>query len=227
MGLEPVYLMTKGILKTWLRAWFRWRIEGAENIPRRGAAILAVNHIAYLDPFAAAYVVDERRRRPRFLAKSELFQDKRIAWILRGCGQIEVRRGTANAPMALDHAVDALARGEIVVVFPEGTITNDPDLNPMAPKTGAARLALQSGAPLLPCAVWGTQNVWPKGYAKHWKPRQPILIRVGAPLAVSGDPRSPAAWAEVGDKLMSAISNLLSGLRADLPDRRKPKKRAA
>ena len=225
--LEPVYLMTKGILKSWLRVWFRWRIEGAENIPRHGPAILAVNHIAYLDPFAAAYVVDDRKRRPRFLAKSELFGDRRIAWILRGCGQIEVRRGTANAPMALDHALDALARGEIVVVFPEGTITNDPDLNPMTPKTGAARLALESGVPLLPCAVWGTQNIWPKGYAKHWRPRQLVLIRVGSPLDVSGDPRSPAAWAEVGEKLMSAISNLLAGLRNDLPDRRRPKKKAA
>lgn len=225
--MEPVYLITKGILKPWLKVWFRWRIEGADNIPGHGPAILAVNHIAYLDPFAAAYVVDHRKRRPRFLAKSELFQDKKIAWVLEGCRQIEVRRGTATAPMALDKALDALARGEIVVVFPEGTITNDPDLNPMTPKTGAARLALESGAPLLPCAVWGTQNIWPKGYAKHWRPRQLVLVRVGPPLDVSGDPRSRAAWAEVGEKLMSAISNLLSGLRNDLPDRRRPKKKAA
>jgi 1-acyl-sn-glycerol-3-phosphate acyltransferase len=224
--VEPVYLVTKGILKPWLKLWFRWRIEGAENVPSHGPAILAVNHIAYLDPFAAAYLVDHRKRRPRFLAKSELFHDRRIAWILKGCRQIEVRRGTANAPMALDRALEALARGEIVVVFPEGTITNDPDLNPMAPKTGAARLALESGAPLVPCAVWGTQNVWPKGYAKHWRPRQEILIRVGPPVEVSGDPRSRDAWAEVGEKLMSAISNLLSGLRAELPDRRRPKKAA-
>ncbi|MDQ4125189.1 MAG: 1-acyl-sn-glycerol-3-phosphate acyltransferase, partial [Actinomycetota bacterium] len=173
------------------------------------------------------YLVDYCKRRPRFLAKSELFQDKRIAWILRGCGQIEVRRGTPNAPVALDHALDALARGEVVVVFPEGTITKDPDLNPMTPKTGAARLALESGAPLVPAAVWGSQNIWPKGFAKNWRPRQPVHIRVGTPLDVSGDPKSPDAWAETGEKLMSAISNLLSGLRTELPDRRKPKKKAA
>ncbi len=225
--MEPIYLMTKGILKPWLWAWFRWRIEGAESIPRSGPAIVAMNHISYMDPFAAAYLVDYRKRRPRFLAKSELFQDKRIGWILRGCGQIEVRRGTATAPMALDRALDALARGEVVVVFPEGTITKDDDLNPMTPKTGAARLALESGAPLIPAAVWGSQNIWPKGYAKNWRPRQPVLIRVGDPLDVSGDPRSRDAWAETGEKLMSAISNLLSGLRADLPDRRRPKKKAA
>ena len=138
-----------------------------------------------------------------------------------------MRRGTPNAPVALDHALEALRKGEVVVVFPEGTITNDPDLNPMTPKTGAARLALESGAPLIPCAVWGTQNIWPKGYAKNWRPRQLILLRIGTPLDVSGDPRSPGAWAEVGDKLMSAIANLLAGLRDDLPDRRKPKKKAA
>ena len=222
--LEPIYLLTKGILKPWLATWFKWRIEGAENIPSHGPAILAVNHIAYLDPFAAAYVVDHRKRRPRFLAKSELFGDKRIAWILRGCHQIEVRRGTVNAPMALDDAYEALRNGEIVVVFPEGTITDDPDLNPMTPKTGAARLALVTGAPLLPCAVWGTQNIWPKGYRKHWRPRQQVLVRVGPPLDVSGDSQSPDAWVETGEKLMSAIGNLLSGLRPDLPDRRTPKK---
>ncbi len=226
-AVEPIYLMTKAILKPWLVAWFRWRVFGAENIPRHGAAILAVNHIAYMDAFAAAQIVDGRKRRPRFLAKSELFADKRIGWLLRGCGQIEVRRGTATAPMALDHALDALRRGEIVVVFPEGTITDDPELGPMVAKTGAARLALQSGAPLLPCALWGTQNVWPKGYAKNWRPRQEILASVGTPVNVHGDPASQDAWAETGEKLMSAIGHLLEGLRPQLPDRRRPKRAAA
>ena len=219
--------MTRAWLKPLLVAWFRWRVSGAGNIPREGPAILAVNHIAFLDPFAAAYVVDNRKRRPRFLAKSELFEDKRVGWLLRGLGQIEVRRGTATAPMALDHALDALRRGEVVVVFPEGTITDDPDLNPMEAKTGAARLALQSGAPLIPCALWGTQNVWPKGYAKNWRPRQTVCIAVGEPLGVHGDPDSPEAWEETGDKLMSAIGHLLEGLRPQLPDRRRPKRDAA
>lgn len=220
-------MMTKAWLKPLLAAWFRWGIRGAENIPAEGAAILAVNHIAFLDPFAAAYVVASRKRRPRFLAKAELFEDKRIAWLLRSLGQIEVRRGTATAPMALDHALDALRGGEVVVVFPEGTITDEPDLSPMAAKTGAARLALKSGAPLVPCALWGTQNVWPKGFAKSWRPRQKILIAVGAPLDVHGDAESPDAWDETGEKLMSAIGNLLEGLRPELPDRRRQKRKAA
>lgn len=226
--METTYLLAKGILKPWLKTWFRWTIEGDERIPREGAAILAFNHIAFLDPFASAYVVDHVGRRPRYLAKSELFADKRISWILRGAKQIEVRRGTRDAPMALDHAVDALNRGEIIVVFPEGTITTDPDLSPMEAKTGAARLALASGAPLIPCALWGTANIWPKGYAKHWwPPRQDILVRIGEPLTVSGDPESPQRWEEISAEIMERIGVLVASLRPVVPDRRRPARKSA
>ncbi len=222
--MEPTYQLARMILKPWLRAWFRWNIEGLERIPREGPAILAFNHIAYLDPFASAYIVDRAGRRPRYLAKSELFQDRRIAWILKGAKQIEVRRGTREAPMALDHAIDSLKSGEIVVVFPEGTITTDPALNPMQAKSGTARLALASGAPVIPCALWGTQNVWPKGYAKNWwPPRQEILARVGEPMKFAGDPGPPEAWKEVSTSVMDEIGLLLAGLRPALPDRRRRK----
>ncbi len=226
--MEPTYLLAKGILKPWLSTWFRWTIEGDERIPRHGGAILAFNHIAFLDPFAAAYVVDNAGRRPRFLAKSELFADKRIAWILAGAKQIEVRRGSKDAPMALDHAFEALEQGEIVVVFPEGTITDDPDLRPMQAKTGAARLALGSQVPLIPCALWGTANVWPKDYAKHWwPPKQDILVRIGEPMPVSGDPGSPDAWRRVSDELMERIAVLVASLRPVVPDQRRPSRRSA
>lgn len=226
--METTYLLAKGVLKPWLKTWFRWTIEGLEKIPRSGSAILAFNHIAYLDPFAAAYVVDQTRRRPRFLAKSELFEDKRIAWILKGAAQIEVRRGTREAPMALDHAFDALERGEIIVVFPEGTITTDPELNPMEPKTGAARLALGSNAPVIPCALWGTQNIWPKGYAKHWwPPRQDILIRIGDPLRLRGDADSPEAWRAASEQIMEQIAVLVASLRPVVADQRRPARKPA
>ena len=225
--METTYNLAKGILKPWLHTWFRWHIEGVENIPREGAAILAMNHIAYLDPLAAAYVVDRAKRVPRFLAKSELFEDKKIGWVLKGAKQIEVRRGSRDAPMALDNALDALKAGELVVVFPEGTVTRDPDLNPMEAKTGTARMALASGVPLIPCAVWGTANVWPKGYAKRWRPRQDILIRVGTPMEISGDPDDREAWKQIGVDLMKNISILLASLRPAVPDRRRPKRKAA
>ena len=222
--MEPTYWLAKGILKPSLGTWFRWSIEGLENIPERGAALLAFNHIAFLDPLAAAYVVDKAHRRPRFLAKSELFQDKRISWILRGAGQIEVKRGTKEAPMALDQAIVALDKGELVVVFPEGTITTDPELNPMPAKTGIVRLALHSGVPVVPAALWGTANVWPKGFAKSLRPRQDILVRIGEPMHIEGDMKDRESWTQAGDRIMDEIGVLLASLRPAVPDRRRPMK---
>ena len=224
--MDSTYWLAKAIVLPAMQ-WFRWNIEGVENIPERGGAILAFNHIAFLDPFAAAYAVHQAERRPRFLAKAELFDDRRVAWILRGAGQIPVRRGTAAAPMALDEAVAALEGGEIVVIFPEGTITNDPDLHPMAPKTGLARLALASSVPVIPCALWGTANVWPKGFAKRWwPPKQDILVRVGQPMQVNGDPGSADDWARVGREVMAEVSRLVASLRPAVPDRRRTKRAA-
>jgi 1-acyl-sn-glycerol-3-phosphate acyltransferase len=226
--VEATYGLARTILKPWLSTWFKWSIEGVENIPRSGPALLAVNHIAFLDPLATAYVVDKAHRIPRFLAKSELFRDKKIGWVLRGAKQIEVRRGSKDAPMALEHAFAALEKGELIVVFPEGTITTDPDLKPMRAKTGLARLALGSGVPVIPMALWGTANIWPKGYAKRWRPRQDILCRVGEPVApFSGDPDTPSDWEAVGDEVMDRIAVLLASLRHAVPDRRHQKKSAA
>lgn len=226
--MGSTYWLAKAIVKPPLAAWFRWSIEGLENIPRDGAALLAFNHIAYMDPFAAAYAVDRAGRKPRFLAKSELFQDKRISWILRGAGQIEVKRGTPQAPMALDKAVGALDRGEIVVVFPEGTITTDPELNPMEAKTGIVRLSLLTDVPVIPAAVWGTANVWPKGFAPSWRPRQDLCVRIGRPMQVEGDIARPETWDSAGEQIMDAISVLVASLRPAVPDRRRrPKSEAA
>ena len=225
--METTYLLAKGILKPWLWSWFRWTLEGLENIPREGPGILAFNHIAYLDPLAAAFAVDKVGRVPRFLAKAELFDDKRIAWILKGAKQIEVRRGTRTAPMALDKAVDALRRGELIVIFPEGTITTDPELRPMAAKSGAARLSLLSGVPIIPAAIWGTQNIWAKGYRKHWAPRQDVVIRVGEPIPPQGNPETRQSWERLGERVMDEISRLQASLIPAVQDRRRPKRPAA
>lgn len=226
--MESTYWLAKAIVKPPLLAWFRWSMEGLENIPKKGPALLAFNHIAYLDPLAAAYAVDRVGRRPRFLAKSELFQDKKISWILRGAGQIEVRRGTAEAPMALDKAVDALERGEVVVVFPEGTITDDPELNPTTAKTGIVRLSLLANVPVIPAALWGTANVWPKDFAPSLRPRQDLCVRIGKPLDITGSIEDPASWAAAGRQIMEAIGVLVASLRPAVPDRRRPaRKRAA
>ena len=224
--MEPTYRLAHTILKPWLSTWFRWTIEGEENIPRTGPALVAFNHIAYLDPLAAAFVVDRAKRIPRFLAKQELFEDKKIAWVLKGAKQIPVKRGTADAPMALDEAFRALDQGEIIVIFPEGTITRDPDLNPMEGQTGISRLAVQSGVPVVPAAVWGTANIWPKGYAKRWRPGQDICVRVGEPVSYAGRTDSPDEWHRVAGDIMDDISLLLASIRPAVPDRRRPRKAA-
>jgi 1-acyl-sn-glycerol-3-phosphate acyltransferase len=222
---EIVYGLAYTAVIPWAHLWFRWHIEGLENIPKEGPAIVAFNHIAYLDPLCIGYIVDKAGRRPRFLAKAELFQDKRIAWVLRGAGQIEVKRGTRSAPVALDQALEALEMGEVVVIFPEGTVTTDPDLHAGPVKTGISRLALKSGVPVVPCAIWGTANIWPKGYAHNWRPRQDVVVRIGTPMNLTGDFSSSDDWQRAGRMIMDEISVLVAGLRPLVPDRRRPKKK--
>jgi 1-acyl-sn-glycerol-3-phosphate acyltransferase len=206
-----------------LRVWFRWHVEGLEHIPKKGPAIIAANHIAYLDPLAVAYGVVRAGRRPRFLAKSELMHDPKIAWLLRGCGQIEVQRGTRNAILALEAALEALDRGETVCIFPEGTVTTDPDLRPMASKTGTPRLALRSGAPVIPCGVWGTANVWPKNFKRNWKFKQDIAVRFGKPVVYEGDPDKADDWSPTGEDITNRIAELVASLKPLIPDRRRPR----
>lgn len=224
--MDSTYWLARGILKPPMATWFKWHIEGEANVPKSGGAIIAFNHIAYLDPLAIGYAIDRIGRRPRFLGKAEVFEDKRVGWLIKGAGQIPVQRGSADAPRALEHAEEAVRRGEIVVIFPEGTITNDPDLKPMEAKTGLARLALATGAQVIPAAVWGTANVWTRGCSKNWRPGQNICIRFGAPMTVSGDPGSRDDWKRVGAEVMNEIGTLVASLRPVVPDRRRFKKAA-
>jgi len=225
--VEPTYAVARTLLVPWLRLWFRWNIEGLENVPQEGPGLFAFNHIAFLDPLAAAYVIDGMGRHPRFLAKHDLWADKRIGWLLRGTRQISVERSTSSAAAALKPAVEALHQGEVIVIFPEGTITSDPALNPVPAKSGVARIALAAGVPVIPCALWGTANVWGKGYAPNWRPRQDICVRIGSPLAVRGDPESPDDWDRVGEEVMREVGVLLASIRTAVPDRRRPPRKAA
>ncbi|MGH2767445.1 MAG: lysophospholipid acyltransferase family protein, partial [Actinomycetota bacterium] len=159
---EPGYLLMATLIPAWLRVWFRTHLEGLEYLPASGPAIVASNHISYLDPLAVGCAVRRAGRRPRFLAKSELFKVPVVAWAIRTGGQIPVYRGTREAHRSLIHAEEALAAGEVVVIFPEGTTTTAPDLAPLPPKTGIARLALRSGVDVIPCATWGGQWFWTK-----------------------------------------------------------------
>jgi 1-acyl-sn-glycerol-3-phosphate acyltransferase len=197
-SMEPLYGLAEVLLRRPLRHGLRWTVEGIEHIPETGPALLASNHVSYLDPLVVAYVADLRGRRVRNLAKAELFDKRIMAWALHQLGQIPVQRGSATAT-ALDAAAGALGRGELVVVFPEGTISKD--LEPMAAKTGAVRLARAAGVPVVPVGLWGAHRILTAGRKPRWRVGVAEVAVVGEPLrfAPTDNPR------EASDRLMAAI----------------------
>ena len=170
-AVEPVYSFARGVVVNPLRFGLKWMIEGAHRVPAFGPVLLASNHVSYLDPFVLAYLADRRHRRVRFLAKRELFDKLGVGFVLKHMHQIPVARNTAEAAGSLDAAIAALRGGECVCVFPEGTISLD--LEPMAGKTGTARLAAASGIPVTPVGLWGAQRVMFKGRKPRWRPGSP------------------------------------------------------
>lgn len=217
---EPVYALGEHSLAYGLRVYFRWHLEGLEHIPKEGAALVASNHISYLDGLSVAFGVHRAGRRPRFLTKSSLFKVPGIGAALNGLGQIPVQRGTAAAPQSLDAAEAALRSGEVVVVFPEGTTTTTPELRLGKPKTGTARLALAAGMEVIPCATWGGQWIWTKHLGVHLRPRQDVWVRFGPPLSLAkyaGREGEREAWQEASAEIMASIDAMLDELRQAKP----------
>jgi 1-acyl-sn-glycerol-3-phosphate acyltransferase len=189
----------------------RWTFEGAHRIPTYGPAILASNHVSYLDPLVLAFLADRRHRRLRFLAKAELFDKRGLGWALRQIGQIRVQRNSTDAAASLDDAVAALERGECVAVFPEGTISLD--LEPMPGKTGVARLAGLSGVPVTPVGLWGAQRILFKGRKPRWRRGVAEAVVVGDPVRVKGDEDVRDAT----DRVMEAVVRCVARARAIYP----------
>lgn len=211
------------VLRPPLQLWFNWRLEALERIPAEGPLIVAGNHLSYLDPLAHGYFVDKAGRHPRFLAKQELFDNPILGTVLRGAGQIPVRRGAGDAS-SLEDAKRALQEGEVVVIYPEGTTTStDPDLSPGPGKTGAVRLSLATGVPILPVATWGGQYVWRKDGRQSLAFGRPIWLRAGEPLdlasRVGADDADPATVRAFTDEVMNELSSLVADLRARYPTR--------
>jgi len=211
--VDAVYPAAKAVFFPPLRYGLRWTIEGEHNIPARGAAILASNHVSYLDPLTLAYVANGRGRRVRFLAKSELFENKALGALLRGAHQIPVYRGTADSSGALSAAIAALQQGECVAVFPEGTISED--FEPMRGKSGTARLAQAAGVAVVPVGLWGTHRILTKG-------RKPELKWGVAEVAVVGEPLTVGPGERAGDgtrRIMDAITTCVARAREIYPQR--------
>ncbi|MEV8251133.1 lysophospholipid acyltransferase family protein [Microbacterium sp. NPDC076768] len=196
------------------------RISGAEKLPKDGSFILAPNHYSEFDPIIVGIAVWRSGRAPRFMAKQSLFDVPVLGWLLRATGMIPVARtssaASARQTMAQSEKLVELGRG--VIVYPEGTLTRDPDLWPMRGKSGAVRLALADGIPLVPMAHWGTQEImgrYQKGLSL-WPLRKPVQVIIGDPIDVSdlrGRAGEPAALNEATNRLMNAITALLEELR--------------
>ena len=215
------YLLGIAILKPPTVVLTRRAATGTHLVPD-GGVVLAANHISLADPVALCdFVLHELHRAPRFLAKRELFQGSGlVARVMRGAGQIPVDRHTPDASAALQPAVDALRRGETVVIYPEGTVTRDPDRWPMSGRTGVARLALLSGAPVVPVAQWGAQDVLDtaRGVQVSVRPRRPVSFRVGPPVDLSpwvGRALTADVLREATEAVMDAITAELEVLRGE------------
>jgi 1-acyl-sn-glycerol-3-phosphate acyltransferase len=207
------------IIKPALLATTKPSWQGGEKIPETGGCMLVLNHISHVDPLTAAHIVYDHGRLPRYLAKSGLFRGRFMRFFMTAAGQIPVERLSRNAIGAYDAAVRAVQAGECVVVYPEGTITRDPDQWPMTGKSGAARIALATGCPVLPVGQWGAQALLPP-YAKRPDlfPRKPIRMIVGDPLDLSdllAQEQTPAVVAEATERIMAAITDLVAELRGE------------
>jgi len=194
-----------------------WR--GGANLPRSGGVIVCANHLSYVDPLTCAHFVHDNGRLPRFLAKVELFRLPLAGRVLAGAGQIPVYRGSTDAAVAFRDAMAATARGECVVIYPEGTVTRDPGLWPMVGKTGAARIALATGVPVVPVAQWGPQQMLPP-YTKKLRllPRTTIRMSAGAPVDLSefaGRPLSAGVLRSATERIMAAITAELETIRGE------------
>lgn len=206
----PLLLLTR-------RDWRR-----LDRVPATGGVIVAANHISHVDPLVLAdFVLYGARRPPRYMAKSTLFVGNGLVpRVMRGAKQIPVHRKTADASLALKDAVAALQNGECVVIYPEGTVSRDPGKWPMRARTGVARLALLSGAPVIPVAQWGAQEVLDSYRTKglHLLPRHTMVLQAGEPVDLSpwqGKELTGEVLREATAAVMAALTRELEELRGE------------
>lgn len=196
---------------------FRLDVEGLDNIPHEGPVIVASNHRSYLDGLVMAAAISRAGRKPRFLGKREIFDAPVIGQAARVAGQIPVDRGSGSQ-RPIEEALEALVLGECIVIFPQATIPRGEEFfsSHLAAKTGVARLALQSGAPVVPVGLWGTERVWPRRrrLPKLTAPllRPTVHVRVGGPLylkAPEGRENEKRTLQRLARKVMDEVERLL------------------
>src|SRR5271155_2474442 len=203
MTVEPVYGTVIAFVRTvWRVQGLRFTVDGVENVPTTGGAVIAINRTGYLDfTFAGLPTFRQGRgRKVRFMAKQEVFDHKITGPLMRGCRHIAVDRASGAA--SYEAAVQALKAGELVGVYPEATISRSFEIKEF--KSGAARMAIEADVPIIPHIVWGAQRIWTKDHPKKmFRPKVPIVVMVGEPI----QPTLPAL--ELTALLHSRMEHLL------------------
>lgn len=214
------YRFIANVVRPFLWCISRKEWSGLEHLDRSEGFIVAANHVSTLDPLTTAHVLYNNAAPPRIMAKAELFKVPVLGALLRSSGQIPVHRNSRNAADSLVDAQAALAAGECVMIFPEGTLTLDPQGWPMVARTGVARLALTSGAPVVPLAQWGASAILPpKAIFLRPFPRKRVQALVGPPVDLSDlqGKVDSASLVEATNRIMAAITAQLAVLREETP----------
>jgi 1-acyl-sn-glycerol-3-phosphate acyltransferase len=214
------FVIVAGIVRPTMNLLMNKKWEGLEKLPP-GGFIAAPNHCTEIDPLVVGHMLFNQKRMPHFLAKVALFKVPVLGAVLRATKQIPVERSSAGANRSLQLAKEVVDEGGAIIIYPEGTLTRDPELWPMRGHTGAARMALESGIPVVPMAHWGAQDVFPR-YAKRFYlfPRRTSRLVVGEPVdlsAFAGRPLDKATLTEATNAIMDAITGLLATLRGEEP----------
>jgi 1-acyl-sn-glycerol-3-phosphate acyltransferase len=216
---DPWYKLVATVIKPLLLAFTIKDWHGAENLPPEGGLVVVTNHISHLDPFTFGHFMYDNGFLPRFLTKEAMFRAPIVGRVVRGAQQIPVYRETADANASYAAAVDAVRRGECIAVYPEGTLTRDPDLWPMRGKTGAARIALATGCPVLPVVQWGAHEILPPyTHRPHLLPRHVIHVWAGKPIDLSpwaGKPLSGAVVTQATAAVTATMTSMLEEIRGE------------
>jgi 1-acyl-sn-glycerol-3-phosphate acyltransferase len=204
-----------------LKVWTRRTWTGMDNIPPSGGVIIVPNHASHFDPLVVAHFIYGAGRWPRFLGKASLWRVPVLGAFLRKVQQIPVERGSVEAVKSLDVLVEAIQQGGAVVIYPEGTTTREPDLWPMRGKTGAARLALVTGAPVVPVANWGAERIFdPRTGKLKIHPGTPVAVTAGKPVDLSrwaGTAPGRSVLDQMTDAIMLDVRDLLAEVRGGTP----------
>jgi 1-acyl-sn-glycerol-3-phosphate acyltransferase len=207
------------LLRPPLMAFTRRDWRGAENLPADGGFVVASNHVSHIDPLTLAHFLWDSGYPVQFLGKESVFRIPLAGRIIGAAGQIPVYRDTKDAGTAFSAAVAAVRKGACVGIYPEATLTRDPALWPMLGKTGAARVALTTGCPVIPVAQWGPQEILPP-YAKrlHLFPRKTVHVWAGAPVDLStfgGTSLDVQSLREATGAILADVTALLMTIRGE------------